>query len=226
MLTDLARLVPLVTVVVLLCLFFSFKNLEGTLLPLITVVFSAIWTIGLMALTGSRFTVVSSCLPIVLIAVGSAYGIHVVNHYYEDLRRRTGELTRKTHTELVAESLKKVIVPVMLAGITTVAGFISNVASPVVPLKGFSIFSALGVVFSLVMSVVLIPALLTVKPRLPSTKGSMNEAGEVVAAEGTAASSSRSCSARPRRRKLHVAAYAAVLAIPWWGSPVSTSSHR
>jgi hypothetical protein len=214
MLTDLARLVPLVTVVVLLCLFFSFKNLEGTLLPLITVVFSAIWTIGLMALTGSRFTVVSSCLPIVLIAVGSAYGIHVVNHYYEDLRRRTGELTRKTHTELVAESLKKVIVPVMLAGITTVAGFISNVASPVVPLKGFSIFSALGVVFSLVMSVVLIPALLTVKPRLPSTKGSMNEAGEVVAAEGNSGKFFAVLFrfAR-RRRKLHVAAYAAVLAI-------------
>jgi len=98
MLADLARLVPLVTVVVLLCLFFSFRNLEGTLLPLITVVFSAVWTLVLMALTGARFTVVSSCLPIVLIAVGSAYGIHVVNHYYEDLRRRTGPLTRESHT--------------------------------------------------------------------------------------------------------------------------------
>ena len=118
--TDLVALIPLVSLVVLIILFLSFGNLEGTLLPLITVVISTVWTVGLMALTGTHFTIVSSTLPVLLIAVGSAYGIHVVNHYYEDLRSVTGELTAETHRDLIALSVKKMIAPVALAGVTTI----------------------------------------------------------------------------------------------------------
>ena len=48
--------------------------------------------------------------------------------------------------------------------LTTIAGFISTVTSPIVPLKTFAIFSAVGVTIALVLSLVLIPALLSVKP--------------------------------------------------------------
>lgn len=164
--SDLARLVPAVALLVLLTLFFSFRTLAGTLLPLITVLFSTIWTVGLMAITGTHFTVVSSCLPVLLIAVGSAYGIHVVNHYYEDLAHDYSDrpIDRDTHTELIRSSLRKVIVPVLLAGVTTVVGFASTITSPIVPLKTFAIFSSLGVTIALIFSLVLIPALLTVRP--------------------------------------------------------------
>ena len=83
---------------------------------------------------------------VITIAVGSAYGIHVVNHYYEDLRSVAGELTAEAHRDLIARSVKKMVAPVALAGITTIAGFISTVTSPIVPLKTFAIFSAVGVI--------------------------------------------------------------------------------
>jgi hypothetical protein len=164
--SDLARLVPAVVLLVLLTLFFSFRTLAGTLLPLITVLFSTIWTVGIMALTGTHFTVVSSCLPVLLIAVGSAYGIHVVNHYYEELAHDFSDrsIDRDTHTELIRSSVRKVIVPVVLAGVTTVVGFASTITSPIVPLKTFAIFSSLGVTIALIFSLVLIPALLIVRP--------------------------------------------------------------
>jgi len=83
MYADLKNLIPLITVVVLLCLFFSFKNIEGTLLPLLTVLISTIWTAGIMSIIEEPLTIVSSCLPVLLIAVGSAYGIHIINYYYQ-----------------------------------------------------------------------------------------------------------------------------------------------
>jgi predicted RND superfamily exporter protein len=162
--TDLAGLIPLVSLVVLLCLLFSFRNLEGMLLPFITVIVSTVWTVGLMALTGAHFTVVSSCLPVVLIAVGSAYGIHVMNHYYEELKNHRETLTAEEHRRLVHDSMRKVKVPVILAGITTVGGFISTVTSPIIPLKTFAIFSATGVTIALLLSLFFIPSLLLVKP--------------------------------------------------------------
>ncbi|ULQ60787.1 MMPL family transporter [Brucepastera parasyntrophica] len=164
MLSDLIVLIPLVVLVLLICLFLSFKSLDGTLLPLVTVLMSSIWSVGIMAMLNITFTIVSSVIPVALIAVGSAYGIHVLNHYYIALENVRGELTRERHSEVIMEGLKSVLPAVLLAGITTVAGFVSLVTSPLVPLRSFAVFTALGVVFSLLLATTFIPALLMVKP--------------------------------------------------------------
>ncbi len=163
MISDLCALIPLVIIVVLLSLFFSFKTLDGTLLPLITVVMSAAWTMGLMALLGITFTLVSSVIPVALIAVGSAYGIHVLTHYYVALDGVEGELTREKYEEAIFAGLKEVMKAVLLAGITTIVGFISLVSSPIEPLHSFAIFTAIGVGIALLLSITFIPALLLCK---------------------------------------------------------------
>lgn len=163
MYSDLKGLIPVVSLVVLLCLFFAFRKLDGTLLPLITVLIATVWTMGLMAWAGVHFTVVSSCLPVLLIGVGSAYGIHVINHYYEDFGKIKRSLSREEHRDLVRESLKKIFMPVLLAAVTTVAGFISTITSPIGPLKTFAIFSGIGVLLAFLLSVTFIPSLLLVK---------------------------------------------------------------
>ena len=163
MISDLCALIPLVIIVVLLSLFFSFKTLDGTLLPLITVVMSAAWTMGLMALLGITFTLVSSVIPVALIAVGSAYGIHVLTHYYVALDGVEGELTREKYEEAIFAGLKEVMKAVLLAGITTIVGFISLVSSPIEPLHSFAIFTAIGVGIALLLSITFIPAVLLCK---------------------------------------------------------------
>ncbi|MGI5069790.1 MMPL family transporter [Treponema pectinovorum] len=81
LLSDLTVLIPLVILVVLISLYFSFSTMDGTILPLITVLMSTVWSVGIMALTGIEFSLVSSVIPVALIGCGSAYGIHVLTHY-------------------------------------------------------------------------------------------------------------------------------------------------
>ncbi len=164
MLSDLVRLIPLVVLVVIVCLFCSFTTLDGTLLPLLTVLMSTVWSCGLMALFGVQFTIVSSVIPVALIAVGSAYGIHVLTHYYIALEKLPQPVTRQAHAEAIWASVKEVFQAVMLAGVTTVVGFISLVSSPIAPLHSFAVFTSLGVAFSLILAVVFIPAMLMLKP--------------------------------------------------------------
>ena len=163
MLKDLAFLIPLVIIVVLLSLFFSFKTLDGTLLPLITVVMATVWTVGIMAAFNVTFTIVSSVIPVALIAVGSAYGIHVLTHYYVACEAINGEVTKESYREAVFNGLHEVMSAVLLAGVTTVVGFISLVSSPIEPLHSFAIFTAVGVAISLLLSITFIPALLLCK---------------------------------------------------------------
>ena len=164
MVSDLIRLIPLVVIVVLVSLFMSFKTIDGTLLPLVTVLMSTIWTCGLMALLHVTFTLVSSVIPVALIAVGSAYGIHVLSHYYVAVNDVKGELTKETYDEAIFKGLREVMLAVLLAGITTVVGFISLISSPIEPLHSFAIFTAIGVAFSLILSITFIPAILFLKP--------------------------------------------------------------
>ena len=166
MIMDLKNLIPLVVLVVLLSLLFSFHTFDGTILPLLTVLMSTVWTVGIMAMLDMPFTIVSSIIPVALIAVGSAYGIHVLTHYYVALddRDKSIPLTRDNYLDLIAGSLKEVMPAVMMAGVTTIAGFISMMTSPIEPLHSFALFTALGVAFALLLSITFIPCYLAVKP--------------------------------------------------------------
>ena len=164
MVSDLLILIPFVALVVLLSLYFSFHTWSGTLLPLITVLMATIWSVGIMCMLNITFTIIGSVIPVCLVACGSAYGIHVLTHYYIGLDKINGEINKENHADAIEYGLKDVWVAVLLAGVTTVAGFISNITSPIMPLKSFSVFAAAGVVFSLLLSMTFIPAMLYVTP--------------------------------------------------------------
>jgi predicted RND superfamily exporter protein len=161
MITDNMVLIPLVLIVVLAVLFFSFRRFTFVMLPLITVIIAVVWTAGAMAMLGIQFSILTTLLPVILVAVGSAYGIHVVTHYMEDCRGRT--LSVDAHRLLVLELMRKLIKPVFLAALTTFAGFISFCFTSIVPMREFGVFASTGVIASFAVAVTLIPALLLIR---------------------------------------------------------------
>ncbi|HIE26849.1 TPA: hypothetical protein EYP66_06145, partial [Candidatus Poribacteria bacterium] len=86
---------------------------------------------------------------------GSAYGIHVVNKYYEDVR---SESEKESSLKL---ALSEVGVPVILAGITTLIGFISLLTSNLSLIKEFGFFTACGVLFATLIAITFLPAVLS-----------------------------------------------------------------
>jgi predicted RND superfamily exporter protein len=174
---DLVYLIPLVILVVLGVLFFSFRHLAAVLLPLITVLVAVIWSIGAMPLLGVKLSILSTVLPVILVAVGSAYGIHVITHYMEDLGKRDFPLSEAEHRELVFALLRKIGKPVMLAALTTFAGFVSFCFTEVPPIREFGYFSSFGVIASFLVAVTLIPSLLIIRGPKPMKNGADNPAG-------------------------------------------------
>ncbi len=153
---DLSALIPLVSLLVLVILYISFRTIGGVILPFLNVIISIIWTIGLMVLTGSPLTILGATIPILMVAVGSAYGIHIVSHYYDDLRNP--ENREKSNKEIVLKTMDAVGSPVFLAGLTTLIGFASLGVSIVIPMKNFGFFSAFGVLSALLVAFIFIPS--------------------------------------------------------------------
>ncbi len=167
---DLKILLPLVILVIILVLYFSFWSLRGVILPLLVVSMSAIWTLGLMGMFNVPITIISFILPVILMAIGIAYCIHVLNKYYEEVAAGADRRTAVIETGL------QMVSPVSMAGLTTVAGFLSLLNSFLIPQRQFGVFTGLGVLAAMILSLVLIPALLATL-RVPKKKIHGNSGG-------------------------------------------------
>ena len=157
-LQDAKRLIPIAIVVVVLVLFFSFRSVRGVILPLIAVVVSVVWAIGLMGWLNVPFSIISNITPVLLIAIGTAYGIHLLSKYYEE---ESGDGKARTMA-----ALGDVGVPITLAGLTTLIGFLSFIGAYITAITDAGVFTAIGVGVATLMSLTLIPAVLSLlKPK-------------------------------------------------------------
>jgi hydrophobe/amphiphile efflux-3 (HAE3) family protein len=159
LLTDLSRTIPLASIVIFLVALFCFRTLAGALIPLVTVGIALIWTLGLVAWLGASLNVITVVLPPLVLVVGFAYAIHVVSEYYEVLRH--GEAGADG---TVKEALRRVALPVLLAGATTSAGFLSLATSPLGAIRQFGLFTTAGVAATMVVTLTFAPALLQLLP--------------------------------------------------------------
>lgn len=168
MVNNLIYLIPIVLIVIILILFFSFRSVRGIFLPLLTVIISTVVTLGIMGYLKIEMSILSTILPVVLIASGSAYGIHLINRYYEDIVSHLGK------HEAISETIIHSGLAVFLAGITTVIGFASLCISNLELIRTFGFVSALGILIALIFSMLFIPAVLMIIP-IPRTKKTKEE---------------------------------------------------
>ncbi|PKP19867.1 MAG: hypothetical protein CVU05_10430, partial [Bacteroidetes bacterium HGW-Bacteroidetes-21] len=162
---DIMLLGPIAFLFILMALYLGFRNFRGVFLPVLTVLIAIIWTLGLMAILGYEITLVSNVTPIILLAVGSAYTIHVVNRI--GMEERNGG----NYKENIVAALKYIIIPVFLAAVTTMIGFLSFIyGSYLTMIRDFGIFTAIGVVFSLILSLSFAPAVISYFPPKKRTK--------------------------------------------------------
>ncbi len=161
MINDLATLFPIVIALIIVILFLSFRTLRGVLLPLVNVLMATVMAMGFMGWIGQPISMATMVLPIILIAVGTAYAIHVINRYYEDL------LEMEDRKQAIVSTLEHVSVPILLAALTTIIGFASLSVSTIVGLQVYGLLAALGIFFALVLAVTFTPAMLILlkKPR-------------------------------------------------------------
>lgn len=157
---DLRILMPLSAIMMIIVLLLSFHSLKGIILPLLSVGISIMWVIGLMNLLNVQFTIISNLIPVIILAVGSAYSIHVLSRYNEVFS------ANQDRKKALAIALSGIFSSVMLAALTTMTGFLAFIfGSYLTMIREFGIFTAMGVLFSFIISVTLVPAVLSFMPQ-------------------------------------------------------------
>lgn len=154
---DLTSLTPFVILAVIIVVIITLRSFPAAVLSLVTIGIGLTWTLGAMVLLGKDITLVTSSLPMILVALGSAYGIHLLARYFKILEDRGKGADRH---DIVREMIRQVGIPVMMAGATTMVGFASFLVFDIQPMREFGVLMAIGVLITLFVSLVFIPAVL------------------------------------------------------------------
>ena len=153
MLRDLRVLIPIVACVVTILLVFTYRRTAGVFLPLVAIGISQIWTIGGLVALGRSMSMVTNSLPVIIIAIGTTYCIHVMSQIFSELSRQPDQATA------VRVALKHTMVSVILSGLTTMVGFGALKLSPVESIEEFGMFAVWGVGVSMFLSIAFLPSL-------------------------------------------------------------------
>ncbi len=158
LLEDLSKVIPAAFGIMAVIGILSFRTLRGVLLPIVTILLSLTWTLALLAWTRTPLNLVTTSLPPLLLTIGFAYAVHVMSAYYEALREPEEKLVAKGGA--ASWALRHVALAVALTGLTTAVGFSSLLTSRFDAVREFGFVSVVGVVFTVVIALTLIPAVL------------------------------------------------------------------
>ena len=140
-------------VVVVIILAMAFRSIRGVLFPLSALSMALVWTYGALAGVTSSFSVLHVAVAPVVLGLGIDYSIHLQRAY--EKKRTEGVDTPKAW----ALALNELYMALTLTVITTVAAFLSNVVSPLPPVRDFGIALAFGVVSAYITSTIVVGAM-------------------------------------------------------------------
>ena len=155
---DTKKFFPFVALLAVFFLWLTFRKFIGVAVPMLVVGFSILFTLAIMVIFEVPLNSITSALPVFLISIGVADGIHMFSEY------RDNRLEGHPREKAVSLMLEKLALPVTMTSITTAVGFFSLTVSDIIPILTFGIFVAIGTLLAMVLSLVFIPALLMVLP--------------------------------------------------------------
>ncbi|MFC1617011.1 RND family transporter [Candidatus Margulisiibacteriota bacterium] len=163
---DLRKFMPFVVLVLIVVLYLSIRTITGVIFTLVIIICSYLPTLGLMGHLNKPIMMINNAMPVIILAIACADSIHIITKFYHKIKTGVGKevAVRKTMEELT--------LPVVVTSITTMAGFVSLLTTPIPKIGEFGLFIAFGVFWALFLSLTLLPAMLmlTKEPQFKATE--------------------------------------------------------
>ena len=166
--SDTRIFVPAAILTVLLILWVALRRMKALLGPLLVIAGSAGIAIGTMGWLGSHYYLITTALPVVIMAIAVADALHI-STYYLKARAQDASLSSR---DAVSYAVAKAWLPVTLTSITTIAAFIGlSFGAAMKPISEFGLYAAVGVAAAWGLSLTALPAVLILTNLAPKTHG-------------------------------------------------------
>lgn len=140
------------------------RSIQQTLIVLFASAYVALATVAVVPALGDTMNMVLVVMPPLLLVVTMSGAIHLINYW-----KREAAIDPST---AVTNAVRMARVPCALASITTAIGTASLVTSSLLPIREFGFYSTIGVLLSLAMVLLGVPALLRLMGGTPGSRAS------------------------------------------------------
>ena len=143
--------------------FFVLFALTRRIMPAVVVLFpvgvASLWVVGSMALIGLKWNVLTVMVTALTLGIGIDYSIHMWRRFEVEMAKR-GD-----HWEALRAAIDTTGVALMLSAVTTMSGFAVLLFSPMPVIQDFGLITAITVLFSLILALMLLPVLVELSAR-------------------------------------------------------------
>lgn len=140
-------------------LFLLTRRVMPAIVILLPVGIASLWVVGSMAAIGLKWNVLTVMVTALTLGIGIDYSIHMWRRFEVELQRR------KNHWDALRASLSTTGVALLMSALTTSLGFMVLLFSPMPIIQDFGLITAITVIFSLMLSLVLLPVLMELSAR-------------------------------------------------------------
>jgi predicted RND superfamily exporter protein len=134
-----------------LIFFFFFRSVRATIITMVTVMIGVMWCFGILGLLGYEITVLTALIPPLIIVIGVANCIFLINKYQNEIKNHGNQ----------AKSLQRVITKIgnatLLTNATTASGFATFIFTQSELLVEFGTVASLSILAVFVLSLLIIP---------------------------------------------------------------------
>ncbi|MFT4595468.1 MAG: putative RND superfamily exporter protein, partial [Psychroserpens sp.] len=132
-------------------LFLFFRSFKVVMVAVLVVAIGSLWSIGLVSLFGFQLSILTGLVPPLIIVIGVANCIFLLNKYHTEYRAHGNKI--KSLTRVVA----KVGKATLLTNATTAAGFATFTVVESSVMREFGVVAALSIMNVFVLSLLLVP---------------------------------------------------------------------
>lgn len=155
---ELVRFTLVSIVLTSLILLFFFRSFPTLLFSLLTVVIGVIWCMGILVTLGFKITMFIGLLPPLIVVIGIANCIYLLNKYHEEYRKHHNKI------KALQRVISKVGRAVLFTNLTTAVGFGVFVLTGSSVLQEFGLTAFLALMAVFLISIILIPVLFSYLP--------------------------------------------------------------
>ena len=153
MLRDNFLFLPPIAFLLISILTFVFRNWIYVLLPMLTVLITVIWLLGIMGLSGLEINIMTYIVPTLLFIIGIGDAIHIQARFRENFLIDTS-----TPKKAMLQTISQMSKVIFLTSITTSIGFLALMTTSIKIVQEFGLEISIGVMIAWLVSILVVPS--------------------------------------------------------------------
>lgn len=134
-----------------LMLLLFFRSMKAVIFPMLIVIISVIWSMGIIGIFGYKITVLTSIIPPLIIIIGVENCIFLLNKYHYEFRAHGNKV------KALSRVVQRVGNATFLTNLTTAIGFAAFIITGNKILVEFGIVASINIMVVFILSLMLIP---------------------------------------------------------------------